>query len=283
LTSCGGSSITTHKFTGQERDSESNLDNFGARYDSSAMGRFMSPDPGNAGADPSDPQSWNMYSYVMNNPLRFIDPTGMDCSTAQAQFDDSECDDPDFHSFAQDGNSQNQLPTMLNPIKVNAWQLEGCQFNAMCTMQYQQYSSPLQLPQVPDEKNTFNLPQAQAPAQAATNYCQQHGQLSFNIPFTHIPVTIGFSATFFGNFSTTNDIALTYPPSAGASLDITVGAPQGPNIPVQVGSGKNLSIGTFLTPSGPSGFSASFGPSVGSPVTFSPPVANACGLTAGGG
>ena len=32
------------KFTGKERDSESNLDNFGARYDSSAMGRWMSPD-----------------------------------------------------------------------------------------------------------------------------------------------------------------------------------------------------------------------------------------------
>jgi RHS repeat-associated protein len=35
----------THKFTGKERDRESGLDNFGARYDSSSMGRFMSPDP----------------------------------------------------------------------------------------------------------------------------------------------------------------------------------------------------------------------------------------------
>ncbi|HVB57031.1 MAG TPA: RHS repeat-associated core domain-containing protein [Candidatus Acidoferrales bacterium] len=77
LTSCGGSSISTHEFTGKERDSESNLDNFGARYNSSQMGRFMSPDPGNAGADPANPQSWNMYSYVMNNPLTLTDPTGM--------------------------------------------------------------------------------------------------------------------------------------------------------------------------------------------------------------
>lgn len=37
--------------------------------------------------------------------------------------------------------------------------------------------------------------QTQTPAQAATNYCQQHGQLSFNIPFTHIMVTISLSAT----------------------------------------------------------------------------------------
>jgi len=34
-----------YKFTGNERDSESNLDNFGKRYDSSSLGRFMSPDP----------------------------------------------------------------------------------------------------------------------------------------------------------------------------------------------------------------------------------------------
>ena len=71
--------ITTnhYKFTGKERDSESGLDNFGARYDSSQYGRFMSPDPGNAGADPYNPQSWNGYSYVQNNPLNLIDPTGL--------------------------------------------------------------------------------------------------------------------------------------------------------------------------------------------------------------
>ncbi|MGH9690166.1 MAG: RHS repeat-associated core domain-containing protein [Candidatus Acidiferrales bacterium] len=88
LTSCGGSSITTHEFTGNERDSKSDLDNFGARYDSSAMGRFMSPDPGNAGADPSNPQSWNMYSYVMNDPLTLTDPTGM----FNLGSDGSDCD-----------------------------------------------------------------------------------------------------------------------------------------------------------------------------------------------
>jgi RHS repeat-associated protein len=66
-------------FTGKERDSESGLDNFGARYDSSQYGRFMSPDPGNYGADLTNPQSWNMYSYVLNNPLNLVDPDGLDC------------------------------------------------------------------------------------------------------------------------------------------------------------------------------------------------------------
>jgi len=64
------------KFTGQERDSETQLDYFHARYYSAAQGRFQSPDPGNAGADPSDPQTWNGYAYVNNNPLMFTDPDG---------------------------------------------------------------------------------------------------------------------------------------------------------------------------------------------------------------
>ena len=64
------------KFTGKERDNESGLDYFGARYFSGAGGRFTSVDPENAGADLANPQSWNGYSYVLNRPLNLIDPTG---------------------------------------------------------------------------------------------------------------------------------------------------------------------------------------------------------------
>jgi RHS repeat-associated protein len=41
---CATSSTTTHKFTGKERDSEDGLDDFGARYYSSSLGRFISAD-----------------------------------------------------------------------------------------------------------------------------------------------------------------------------------------------------------------------------------------------
>jgi RHS repeat-associated protein len=69
------------KFTGQERDDETGFDFFQARYFYGIQGRFNSPDPGNAGADPSNPQSWNGYSYVLNNPLNLVDPNGTDvCS-----------------------------------------------------------------------------------------------------------------------------------------------------------------------------------------------------------
>jgi RHS repeat-associated protein len=72
--------LVTHKFTGKERDGESGLDNFIARYNSSSLGRFMSPDPFNIAGDfvdSQDPQHWNMYSYVLNNPVNAVDPDGL--------------------------------------------------------------------------------------------------------------------------------------------------------------------------------------------------------------
>ena len=64
------------KFTGKERDAETTLDYFGARYLSGAQGRFTSVDPSQASIDPANPQSWNRYAYTHNNPLRFVDHNG---------------------------------------------------------------------------------------------------------------------------------------------------------------------------------------------------------------
>ena len=65
-----------YKFTGKERDSESGLDYFGARYYASTMGRWLSPDKPFADQHATNPQSWNLYEYGRNNPLRNIDPNG---------------------------------------------------------------------------------------------------------------------------------------------------------------------------------------------------------------
>jgi RHS repeat-associated protein len=67
------------KFTGQKRDSETGLDYFGARYFSGAQGRFGGADGPFNDQDPSDPQSWNLFSYGRNNPLVNFDPTGTAC------------------------------------------------------------------------------------------------------------------------------------------------------------------------------------------------------------
>ena len=65
-----------HHFTGKERDAESGLDYFGARYYGSSMGRFMSPDPSKLSVLLTNPQTWNRYSYVYNNPLSLKDENG---------------------------------------------------------------------------------------------------------------------------------------------------------------------------------------------------------------
>ncbi len=64
------------RFTGYERDNEIGLDYAQARYFNYGHGRFTSPDDFLNDTHGSDPQSWNLYAYVSNNPLRYIDPSG---------------------------------------------------------------------------------------------------------------------------------------------------------------------------------------------------------------
>jgi RHS repeat-associated protein len=99
--------VNHYKFTGKERDSESGLDNFGARYDSSQYGRFMTPDPDNAGSLEEDPQSWNGYAYARNNPLNLTDPEGLSYSVCITDTDGTKhCttygNDSDFYQAVHD-------------------------------------------------------------------------------------------------------------------------------------------------------------------------------------
>jgi RHS repeat-associated protein len=87
-----GNDSVRQKFTSKERDSETGLDYFLARYYSSTQGRFTSPDEFAGGptelfaevaahnptfyADIGEPQSLNKYTYCLNNPFKFVDPDG---------------------------------------------------------------------------------------------------------------------------------------------------------------------------------------------------------------
>jgi RHS repeat-associated protein len=73
------------QFTGYERDEESELDYAQARYFNSGQGRFTSVDPLMASASVYNPQTFNRYSYVMNNPLNLTDPTGMTAGCPEGQ------------------------------------------------------------------------------------------------------------------------------------------------------------------------------------------------------
>ena len=74
-----GTDFTETHYSDKKRDQESNLDYFTARFYSSTLSRFMSPDVPFIDQSPGDPQSWNLYSYVRNNPLTNTDPDGQDC------------------------------------------------------------------------------------------------------------------------------------------------------------------------------------------------------------
>jgi RHS repeat-associated protein len=71
--------VNHYKFTGDERDAESGLDHTQFRQYSSQLGRWIHPDPaGLAAVDPTNPQSWNRYAYVLNSPMILTDPSGLD-------------------------------------------------------------------------------------------------------------------------------------------------------------------------------------------------------------
>jgi RHS repeat-associated protein len=101
----GGFDSTEHHFTGKERDTESGNDNFGARFYASGMGRFISPDPSQLYyADPKNPQSFNLYSYTQNNPLKNTDPTGMYCYYGAMDGPEADNDEKDRNQFDYHSN-----------------------------------------------------------------------------------------------------------------------------------------------------------------------------------
>jgi RHS repeat-associated protein len=81
----------TQKFTGKERDVETGLDSFGARYFGSAPGAFHQPDPLLNSGKSSNPQTWNRYSYALNNPLMSVDPNGLYNLVNTCATDDKKC------------------------------------------------------------------------------------------------------------------------------------------------------------------------------------------------
>ncbi|HYV00475.1 MAG TPA: RHS repeat-associated core domain-containing protein [Pyrinomonadaceae bacterium] len=99
----GAADGVRQKFTQKERDIETGLDYFLARYYSSTQGRFTSPDEFTGGpdelyyfvddaadnptfyADLLRPQSLNKYQYSFNNPLRYVDPDGHDPEAPEQQ------------------------------------------------------------------------------------------------------------------------------------------------------------------------------------------------------
>jgi RHS repeat-associated protein len=142
--------------TGKERDAESGNDYFDARYYSSAVGRFMSPDwaedPSNVPyATFSDPQSLNLYSYGLNNPLKNRDSDGHSC-------------DPDYTTT----NANGDTVVHAGACHLDWWDLPGHAWVGLA-----------------------NLMTASTPKQAATGAGQMFYAYSAALPFAQIGVGLG--------------------------------------------------------------------------------------------
>jgi len=94
--------------TSKERDPESGLDYLGARYYGNSSGRFTQPDVPGVDQYRVDPQSWNLYTYVRNNPPNLTDPTGMYVCA-----DSKKCDSANDQAFAANLASAQQAANAL--------------------------------------------------------------------------------------------------------------------------------------------------------------------------
>jgi RHS repeat-associated protein len=97
------------RFTGYEKDTETGLDFAEARYYDNRYGRFTAIDPLLASGKSAEPQSFNRYVYVMNNPVTLTDPTGMWSDR------DWYTVDSDLFGWFEDG------PSVRFPIKYEEW------------------------------------------------------------------------------------------------------------------------------------------------------------------
>ena len=111
-------------FTGADEDTMQGMNDFLYRKYTPSEGRWLSPDPsGIAATDPSTPQSWNRYAYVMNNPMSSVDPNGLYCQWDDGSSDETgdpntgtqaQCEDPNMGGTWIPDNGQFYAETSLN-------------------------------------------------------------------------------------------------------------------------------------------------------------------------
>jgi RHS repeat-associated protein len=110
----GGQDNIRQKFTGYERDAETDLDFAQARMYASKLGRFSTTDPFGPWAMSEDEkmnfysvsQQWNRYTYVLNNPLKLTDPTGMEVYDGTVSEEQQRIIRESLQNIAKNGNKE---------------------------------------------------------------------------------------------------------------------------------------------------------------------------------
>jgi RHS repeat-associated protein len=100
---------TVKKFTGKERDAESGLDYYGARYYASLAGRFQSPDLPFIDQHLTNPQTWNLYTYARNNPLGYTDPTGHAAESTHCAGNLAQCSPMERGGISEESSGTQQV------------------------------------------------------------------------------------------------------------------------------------------------------------------------------
>ena len=97
-----GSDGDPYHYAVLDHDYSSDTDHAQFRQYSSTPGRWMSPDPYDGSYNQFNPQSMNRYTYALNNPVRFVDPSGLSCVALIVANDDGSV----TVVYADDGDGQ---------------------------------------------------------------------------------------------------------------------------------------------------------------------------------
>jgi RHS repeat-associated protein len=159
------SDANKYKFNGHEQDGETGLYDYGARYYTTQLSRFLTPDwealPGPvAWANFENPQSLNRYNYVLNNPTSLADPDGHDCvvqsrtgtNTENVSVSSGNCD----NVKVGDGQSKTYVPGTVTGVRAG-------QDGRSIDISYRPYDSP-------DATGVQNANAAPIPNSTATAY-----------------------------------------------------------------------------------------------------------------
>jgi RHS repeat-associated protein len=156
-------------FTGMNSDTATGSYDFPARQ-YATQGRWPSPDPaGLAAVQPSNPQSWNRYSYVLNNPLGLLDPSGLDCvylsenNQTLAAVVPGDCLNGSDDGYFVDGkvtgivaNSDGQVTGVLLDGGNDAWSV-GFDYNSVSTASGGDQMLGGELPTIGPRATTFRI------------------------------------------------------------------------------------------------------------------------------
>jgi RHS repeat-associated protein len=120
--------VQPHTFTSYERDTTGGLDEAQQRRYHGWWSRFDQPDPYDGSYDPANPQSFNRYSYVQNDPVNFADPSGLYSACIHkvmtrflaklARYTDQQAEGLGRYAGSEDGGADSFKYSASNPINI---------------------------------------------------------------------------------------------------------------------------------------------------------------------